>query len=88
MMVSGYSIIDHQGELMAQKKKETSFDAGLRFERQYPGTVHEEPRCLGFNRCKYMEPHNHGFECDKTCEECWGLCHPECPANIEESITP
>lgn len=43
--------------------------------------VHDEPDCLGYNRCTYQEAHKHGFACDKTCNECWAVCHPNCPAN-------
>jgi hypothetical protein len=43
--------------------------------------VHKEPDCLGYNRCKVLEPHKHGLACDKTCNECWGDCHSNCPAN-------
>lgn len=59
-------------------------DPEKRFDAQEPGAIHREPDCLGYNRCRVMEPHKHGFACDKTCNECWGLCHPDCPAN--ESI--
>jgi hypothetical protein len=61
----------------AEKAKER--DAA--FAAQEPGAIHREPDCLGYNRCRYMEPHKHGFSCDKTCTECWGICHPDCPAN-------
>lgn len=60
--------------------------ASRRFKSQVPGAIHEEPQCLGYNRCTYLEPHKHGFECDKTCEECWGICHPNCPANNEKEV--
>lgn len=43
--------------------------------------IHKEPDCLGYNHCRSLEPHEHGFACDKTCIECWGQCHSECPAN-------
>ena len=60
---------------------ETPAIAAARFDAQYPPAIHQEPDCLGYNRCTYLEVHYHGFECDKTCTECWGLCHPDCPAN-------
>lgn len=43
--------------------------------------THDEPQCLGYNQCTYREPHKHGFDCNKACNECWGQCHPNCPAN-------
>lgn len=60
------------------KKRDATKD---RFDTQEPAAIHDEPYCLGYNQCRYMELHKHGFSCDKTCTECWGLCHPDCPAN-------
>ncbi|QFG09191.1 hypothetical protein PBI_SPORTO_60 [Arthrobacter phage Sporto] len=59
-------------------------EAAARFDEQEPGEIHREPDCRGHNDCMYPEPHRHGFPCDQNCTECWGLCHPDCPAN--ESI--
>ncbi len=43
--------------------------------------IHDEPEChVGPPECSYNEPHYHGLACDKTCPECWGYCHPICPA--------
>jgi hypothetical protein len=39
---------------------------------------HDEPECDG--KCGNMSVHNHGLPCFKKCEECNGLCHPDCPA--------
>lgn len=42
--------------------------------------VHYEPDCTDIhNGCFYPEPHKHGFACDRTCKECYGFCHPDCP---------
>lgn len=47
--------------------------------------VHDEPMCLDpGNGCGYFEPHHHGFACDATCRECFGHCHPACPAYGDE----
>lgn len=41
---------------------------------------HVEPECRDrFNGCTYLEPHHHGLECDDSCTECKGKCHPDCP---------
>lgn len=66
------------------KARDAKAETERRFDAQEPGAIHREPDCLGYNRCRYMEVHKHGFSCDKTCTECWGICHPDCPAN--ESI--
>ena len=42
--------------------------------------THREPECHGTEGCTYAEPHRHGFDCDKSCAECHGYCHPSCPA--------
>ena len=43
--------------------------------------THREPGCTDpANCCNYQEPHRHGFDCDETCTECRGRCHPSCPA--------
>lgn len=46
-----------------------------------PPRVHQEPDCEGSEGCKYPEAHRHGFSCDKTCVECGGYCHDDCPAH-------
>lgn len=50
-------------------------------ETNWGPIIHEEPDCRGYNRCRQLEPHKHGYACDKTCIECWGYCHLDCPAN-------
>ncbi len=62
-------------------KKDPKTETEKRFADQEPGAIHREPDCHGHNRCTYPDPHHHGFGCDKTCIECWGMCHPDCPAN-------
>ena len=42
---------------------------------------HVEPPCVDEdNACTYREPHHHGLECEDSCRECRGKCHPQCPA--------
>lgn len=54
------------------------------FDRGDKPTVHQEPDCVMNNElCTYPEPHKHGFACDKTCPECHGKCHKDCPAHDE-----
>lgn len=75
----GWDIFD---QFMKRKNPDSDhIEAEDRFDAQDPGAIHREPDCLGYNRCRYMEVHKHGFSCDKTCTECWGICHPDCPAN-------
>lgn len=50
-----------------------------------PIAVHDEPDCVGTKGCSYPEPHRHGFDCDHTCVECAGVCHPNCPVQLEEN---
>lgn len=46
--------------------------------------VHNEPYCTEGNGCRYMEPHRHGLACDRSCTECEGNCHPDCPVYGKE----
>lgn len=49
--------------------------------------VHHEPVCESrYNRCDYDEPHTHGHDCDNSCVECGGFCHPKCPAYGKEEF--
>jgi hypothetical protein len=39
---------------------------------------HDEPECD--NNCGNMSVHRHGLPCFVACDDCGGLCHPDCPA--------
>lgn len=43
--------------------------------------AHAEPWCRG--ECVRDDPHRHGFSCDRNCEKCKAICHPDCPAYEE-----
>lgn len=67
--------------ISAEENHRREWNAKVRFDAQEAGAVHIEPDCRDHNGCKYPDPHHHGFACDNTCQECWGICHPDCPAN-------
>ena len=76
--------LESKDPIVAAFIKEQLVGIAIHYIPQPSPTIHQEPDCAPDNaNCKYPEPHHHGFACDKTCRDCQGQCHIDCPANFE-----